>query len=110
MAHRGYISVFDLKDAVEIGNKGLWVQHLNLKDHHQIRELFLLKKDMTVEEYETSHLRCHSKPTPELNRQYIFGILTGSNVIKKLRLSNGKLEPICTSTERSRMEQIEVLL
>ena len=52
----------------------------------------MLKKDMSVDEYDTVHLRCHSKPFVDLNRQYIFGVISGRNCITKLQLTNnGKL-------------------
>ena len=134
VAHRGYISVYNLKDATDEAagaasalytptpggpaveenapaKKGLWVQNLKIDPHHHfVRELFLIKKESNFYEFETSHMRCHSKPVMNLENLYVFGVLTGRNCIRKLHLRDGRLSEIKDEAEHQRAAEIEKLL
>ena len=131
VAHRGYISLFNLKDATdelqeampdvaatpggptETQNqaslkKSLWVQHLKIdKDQHFIRELFLQRREHTFYDFETSSMRCHSKPVMSLEKLYVFGVLIGRNCIRRLHLHNGRLSLMDSECDRQVKQQFE---
>ena len=67
-----------------------------------MRDLFLINNNKKYLEYETEHLRCHSKPVMRLEQIFVFGELLGKNEVRKFKLSDNRLEEILTFTENNR--------
>ena len=83
---------------------------MKMNDHHFIRQLFLLKNESNFYDFETSQMRCHSKPQTNLDNLYVFGVLTGQNCIRKIHLRNGRLSLIEDDAERQRTQKINEIL
>ena len=98
VAHRGYISVFDLSSTrhENLTENGAWINHIKVSNKDRIRSMFLERRKTTHSRNEKAihkNLPYHAEKIDDLFNYYLVGAVCGPNTIKSFKMHrNGSLK------------------